>query len=321
MAAFPGAIATFAGFVASHTLSVDNHAAQHNLEQAEIVATQTKVGYGSSTPTSGLVLRGNGVGTSAWAQVALTTDVSGVLPIANGGNGTTSTTGTGSAVFSVAPALTGGGSWSGSPTISTPTIADFTNSNHSHQNVSGGGQLNGGSAIQSGTVDSTRINFGGSGAGVWWEEIGRTTLGVAGDTISVTSLPARKYLQIHYTAINTGSIVTVIRFNNDSANNYAFQYMLNNTGGNTTASSNIGNLSSSSKSVYGVMQVINIATLQKLFTSHTAYSTATAASAPDYISMHGLWNNVAAQITRVDLVNTDTGDFAAGSELVILGHN
>lgn len=87
MSIFPGAISSFAGFTSSHTLAADNHAAQHNSEQAEIVAVQTKVGTGASTPTSGVVLRGTGVGTSAWADVDLTTDVTGVLPVANGGTG------------------------------------------------------------------------------------------------------------------------------------------------------------------------------------------------------------------------------------------
>lgn len=145
MALFPGALAAFAGFTATHTLAADNHAAQHNLEQAEIVAVQTKVGTGASTPAVSQVLTGTGAGTSSWAQVNLATMVSGVLPVANGGNGTTSTTGTGSAVFSTSPTISGA-QLTGSPTLTTPTIADFTNAVHNHQNVAGGGTL-GASAI------------------------------------------------------------------------------------------------------------------------------------------------------------------------------
>lgn len=87
MAAFPGAVATFAGFTPGDTLKADNHGAQHNLEQAEIVALDQKVGTGASTPTANKVLVSTGIGTSAWSQVDLTTMVSGVLPIANGGTG------------------------------------------------------------------------------------------------------------------------------------------------------------------------------------------------------------------------------------------
>lgn len=141
MATFPSAIPSYLGFTASHTLAADVHASQHNSEQADITAIATKLGTGASTPVNQRLLRGNGTGTSAWAQADLTTDVTGVLPVANGGNGTTSTTGTGSAVFSAAPALTGGGSWGGSPTLTTPTITDHTNAQHNHQNAAGGGIL------------------------------------------------------------------------------------------------------------------------------------------------------------------------------------
>lgn len=127
--AFPSSIPSFAGFTGSHTLAVDNHAAQHNQEQADIVAVATKIGTGSSTPTSGKLLRGNGTGTSIWGQADLTAEVTGVLPIANGGTGTTSTTGTGSAVFS------------SSPTIITPTVASFANAQHNHTGPAGAGLL------------------------------------------------------------------------------------------------------------------------------------------------------------------------------------
>lgn len=132
MVNFPGAVPSFAGFTPGHTLSADNHASQHNLEQAEIVQVATKIGTGASTPTAGKVLTGDGAGTSSWAQVNLTTMVSGILPVANGGTGTTSSTGSGSVVLSTSPTLatptitsptiTGGGSWAGSPTITSPTI-------------------------------------------------------------------------------------------------------------------------------------------------------------------------------------------------------
>lgn len=156
MANFPVSTPSFAGFTASHTLSQDNHAAQHTLEQGEIVALSNKIGTGASTPTSGTVLRGNGAGTSIWGDVDLTTDVTGILGTSNGGTGTTSTTGTGANVYQTSPSLTtpsltsptisnptitAGGSWSGSPSITTPTIASFANSNHTHANSAGGGAL------------------------------------------------------------------------------------------------------------------------------------------------------------------------------------
>lgn len=125
MASFPSSLASFIGFVAGHTLLVDVHAAQHNLEQAEILATQTKLGTGSSTPVASTVLRGTGAGTSAWGQVALTTDVTGVLPVGSGGIGQATLTGL---------TLT-------TPILTTPVIASFASANHDHSNAAGGGKI------------------------------------------------------------------------------------------------------------------------------------------------------------------------------------
>lgn len=83
MASFPSSIPSYAGFTSSHTLAQDTHAAQHNAEQADIVALATKVGTGASTPTSNTVLRGTGTGTTAFDQVHLSSDVSGQLQAAN----------------------------------------------------------------------------------------------------------------------------------------------------------------------------------------------------------------------------------------------
>jgi len=65
--------------------------------------------------TNNRVLRSDGTNTS-FAQVGLTTDVTGTLPVANGGTGVTTSTGTGNTVRSASPSLTGtiglGTNWS-----------------------------------------------------------------------------------------------------------------------------------------------------------------------------------------------------------------
>lgn len=155
---FPGAIPSYAGFTSSDTLKVDNHAAQHNAEQADISALGTKVGTGASTPASGLLLRGNGAGTSVWAQANPTTDVSGVLPQANGGTGTTLATGTGKAVYDTSPTISGA-ALTASPTLTTPTIADFTNSPHDHGDADDGGQIVSG-AIPADAINDSQMIFG-----------------------------------------------------------------------------------------------------------------------------------------------------------------
>lgn len=134
-----------------------SHASQHDVENDALRAIEAKVGIGASTPTANKVLRATGMGTTAYAQVGLTTDVTGTLPIANGGTGITSL-GSGVATFlgtpssaNLASAVTDGTGtgvlvFGTSPTIVTPTIASFTNAQHNHSNAAGGGQLPTGAA-------------------------------------------------------------------------------------------------------------------------------------------------------------------------------
>lgn len=76
-------------------------------------ATDTVVSRASSDTLTNKTINGTN---NTITNVSLNTAVSGVLPIVNGGNGTTSVTGTGSAVFS------------NSPTLATPNIATIVNS-------------------------------------------------------------------------------------------------------------------------------------------------------------------------------------------------
>jgi hypothetical protein len=120
----------------------------------DIAAIATKLGTGASTPSANKVLRSSSNGTSVWGAVVLTTDVTGTLPVANGGTGITSF-GSGIATFLGTPSSanlrsavtdeTGSGAlvFATSPVIVTPTIASFVNAQHDHSNAAGGGVLDG----------------------------------------------------------------------------------------------------------------------------------------------------------------------------------
>lgn len=65
-----------------------SHAGQHDTENDAIKALEAKVGIGAATPTAaGQILRCTANGTTTWGKAVLTTDVTGVLPVANGGTG------------------------------------------------------------------------------------------------------------------------------------------------------------------------------------------------------------------------------------------
>jgi hypothetical protein len=89
------------------TLAIVNGGTGQTTQQAAINAL---VG----AQTNNRVLRSDGTN-STLSQVVLTTDVTGTLPVANGGTGVTASTGSGNVVLSTSPTLV-------TPTLTTPTL-------------------------------------------------------------------------------------------------------------------------------------------------------------------------------------------------------
>ncbi len=184
-----------------------------------------------------------------------------------------------------------------------------------------------GSAIDDDVIDGDQIDFDTTGAGgVWWKELGRTTLGVAGDTITVSSLDSCRYLKILVrTESSGGTITNSIRFNGDTGANYCWR---NSTDGAADSSSvtqtSIVVMGAAARKNFFEMFVVNVATSPKLVISHRvddAGATA-ASSAPSRAEFAGKWNNSVDVINSVTIANlTGAGDYAAGAEVIILGHN
>ena len=156
-----------------------------------------------------------------------------------------------------------------------------------------------------------------------YRELARTTLSGAGDTLSVASIPARKYLRVVFHIIPSGQIDADLRFNNDSGSNYALRLSANGAAEVTgTAGSSIGLFTNVSTQILVTMDIINVETRNKLFyASIVGQNTAGAGAVPDRREYVGKWANTTAQINRIDIVNADTGDLAIGSEIIVLGHD
>lgn len=174
--------------------------------------------------------------------------------------------------------------------------------------------------------DQVGSNFGsGTTSTVWWEEIGRTTLGSAGDTITVSSLPTRKYLKLLVSIIGSGSLTIVLQFNNDSGSNYSERGSANGAADTTAVSQTSFALDSTATSgnVFSmVYECLNIAAQEKILQGNSvARGTAGAAATPNRADRAGKWSNTSDAISRVDVINTNTGDFATGSEVIVLGHD
>ena len=218
---------------------------------------------------------------------------------------------------------------SGMPADASPTlddlvmIVDTTNGENRRVTLSDLADLISNN-LSDGSVTADDIDFS---TGVGWEEIARTTLGVAGDTITVDSIPPRKYLMIVVSGIASGGTLdTTFRFNNDSGTNYAHRYSTNH-GAETAAVSKTNNPfesgSTDSGSVaFHYLYVLNIGTESKLLRWLANSEDATGgATNPAVISGFGKWANTSVQISRFDWLNTGTGDVAIGSEVVIYGRD
>lgn len=177
------------------------------------------------------------------------------------------------------------------------------------------------------SVTAPKVDFGGAGVGIWWEEIGRTTLGANADTITISSFGARKYLKVLISLIATGGTIGVgLRANNDTGNNYTYTRSVAGgaaVSGNTQpyAYLDVGGLFAVDYSID--LNIVNILNREKLIRGQVMDNgtggVANAASIADYADK---WVNTAAQITRLDVINVGgTGDFATGSEIIVLGHN
>lgn len=200
-------------------------------------------------------------------------------------------------------------------------LAAVINGNIDNNNLSASAAIDGSKIATDGVTD-TQLDFPR-----WWQEIARTTLGVAGDTITVSSIPARKYLLVLFSATATGGTLdTNVKFNNDGAANYAFyQSAALGVGGANVSQTSIGfesGATDSGQASYGRMEILNITAKEKSFLHKSvSQDAAGGATVAAVLTNEGKWANTSAQINRIDWTNTGTGDFAIGSEVIVLGHD
>lgn len=309
MTNFPTSLDTLSNPSSTDTTAAVDHAAQHANANDAIEALEAKLGINSSTAVDNTVLRGVGAGQSEWGKIDLG-DVN-------------ASTGTGSFVFATSPTIAGATlntATINNPTLSVDTIAESTSA--AGVTIDGvllkDSKVNG-SYITDDTVSDTQLDYPR-----WWQEIARTTLGVAGDNLTISGIPLRKYLQIKVALLPSGQLNAILRLNNDSGSNYSRRNSVNGAADATAASQTSFSFSPSTGTFAhnGTIELTNQATQEKILSAHIInLGGAGAGAAPDRAEIHGKWANTTDAITRVDVINSGTGDFAAGSEIVILGHD
>lgn len=158
-------------------------------------------------------------------------------------------------------------------------------------------------------------------ADTWlWEKLVSVTLGSAGDTLSTGTFTARKYLKVLFYVPTSGAISQGLRFNNDSGTNYAFRYIAGGAFGTVTSQTSISGIPGTGV-LFGSMEVVNVAGTQKVGKLTTTIGGNTAATTQADADYWFNWVNTSVQITRIDLINSGAGDFAIGSQIIVLGHD
>ena len=158
-----------------------------------------------------------------------------------------------------------------------------------------------------------------------WKEVGRTTLGSSGDIIDVTSLPDKRYYMILMDYRDTGGqINTSMTINNDTGNNYARRWSTDGATDSTQTSRNSMNHGHyTANDGYAVAYLSNVSSKEKLLISHSvANNSGTGAgTAPNRNEFVGKWANTSNVVSSIKHTNSDTGSFASGSEVVVLGYD
>lgn len=172
------------------------------------------------------------------------------------------------------------------------------------------------------TADNFDYTSTGS-SGIWWEELGRTTLTTSGDLIEVESLPNRKYLKVIISIASTGTTNCLLTFNNDSTVNYAARTQDNGAADATQLSTNyITIIGSSARKMNVTMDITNYPTQEKTiyYLRHDG-GTAGAANAPPRQECAAKWCNTTDYITSIQCTNTGVDFYDTGAQMIVLGHN
>ena len=162
----------------------------------------------------------------------------------------------------------------------------------------------------------------GGGAIGGWVELGRTTLGGTSDNISVSSLSDKRYYMVLGNTFASGIKRQTVRLNSDTGSNYAYRFNQNGTGEGTGTSKTFGIAHGLNNTVpdFTVSYCSNLSTKEKLGISHSIdQSTASASNAPVRGEYVWKWTNTTDPIDEVTIHNPESGDFASGSEVVVLG--
>ena len=157
-----------------------------------------------------------------------------------------------------------------------------------------------------------------------WHEVGRTTLGSAGDNITVSSLANKRYYMILADTLSTGSSQSQVQMGAgsiDTGTNYSVRF--SNAGAADSTIVNDTDISISdtnSTKAFEVGYISNLAAKEKLgMFWNCLQSNAGAGNAPLRTESVGKWTNTSSALDTINLFNRQSGSYDTGSEIVVLG--
>ena len=167
---------------------------------------------------------------------------------------------------------------------------------------------------------------GGAGGAVGsWKELGRTTLGSAGDSIDITSLADKRYYMVLEYSLPSGTIDSYTQFNGDTSSSYSQRRSID--GGADTTNTNLTILDAIFNSGvavphFGVRYIANYSSKEKLTIGHyVRQNTAGNSNPPNRTQIVSKWANTSNPINRINTQNSSGGSFNTGSEVVVLGYD
>ncbi len=154
-----------------------------------------------------------------------------------------------------------------------------------------------------------------------WVELGRTTLVSVSDTVTVSGLANKRYLMVLTHVIKSGNAIIQNRLNSDSGTNYANRRNTNGAGEATNVNGNIIEQAiANGGEEWQVQYISNLASRDKLLIQWLNSSVASgAAQEPSRQEQVAKWANTVDAVNTFNLLNGSSGDFASGTEVVVLG--
>ena len=152
-----------------------------------------------------------------------------------------------------------------------------------------------------------------------WNELGSTTLSVAGDTITVSGFTEKKFNEYLTFAIdNGGGVGTTLTLDGVGGTSYALRYNENGTEG-TRLNDSAWVLRFNAADQFDIGYIANIAGEEKLMIGwHAAQNVAGAGTAPNRSRFAGKFVQT-AQFTEITNTNDQGGDFDTDSNLTVFG--